>query len=115
MYDDFSSLNKYKVWELVKLSTDRKAIPVRWTYDVKVNSEIVLSRYKLRLVEKGFTQVERVYYNEVFSSVSKYSTVRLNLALIAKNKRKRKSMDIKTAFLNAPLDHELYVRQPEGF
>lgn len=115
MNEEFASLNECNVWKLVELRMDRKAIPVRWTYDIKVDSRDVLTRYKARLVGKGFMQVEGVDYSDVFSPVSKYSTVRLILALIAKTNWDRISLDIKTAFLNAPLDHELYVKQPEGF
>lgn len=70
---------------------------------------------KARLARKGFMQVEGIDYSEAFSSLSKYNTVRLVLGLITKNKWKRKSLDVKTAFLNVSIDRELYARQPEGF
>lgn len=57
---------------------------------------------------------KQVDYSEVVSQVSKYSTVSLILALIARNSFGRKSLSIETAFLNAFYDHELYVQHPEG-
>lgn len=59
-------------------------------------------------------QVEKVEFSEAFSPVSKHSTVRMILALMASHGWKRMCLDIKTALLKAPLDQELCVNQPEG-
>lgn len=110
-----ASLNKSNVWTLVTLLTKGKAISVRWTFDINMDSEDVITRFKAHLVGKCYTQMKGVDYSEVFSSVSKYSTVRLILALIAKNKWKRMSLDSNTSFRNASLDQKLYARQTGGF
>ena len=44
-----------------------------------------------------------------------YLRVRLILALTASGRRHLTQMDVKTAFLNAPIDIELDVILPEGF
>lgn len=54
IYIGFLSLNESKVWELVELPANRKAIFERWTYDIKVNMGDVITRYKTRLVGKWF-------------------------------------------------------------
>lgn len=56
--------------------------------------------------------MEGVDYSEVFWD-SKNSTVRLIMAITAKEGWPRVSLDIKTVFLNVPVEHKLYVRQPE--
>ena len=53
-------------------------------------------------------------YTEVFSPVSRYTTVRLLLSLSKKFKWKRALIDIKNAFPNANLTEDIYVEQPEG-
>ena len=41
------------------------------------------ARYKARLImAKGFTQVEGVYYNEIFSPVVKHCFIRILMAII---------------------------------
>lgn len=70
MREEIKSINDGKVWKSVCLSDDRKAIPVRWTYDVKPNTNEEIKRYKARLVGKGFMQMEEVEFSEVFSPVS---------------------------------------------
>jgi len=42
-------------------------------------------------------------------------TVRLIIALAAQRQWKIHQMDVKSAFLNDPLDEEVYVKYPPGF
>lgn len=43
------------------------------------------TNYKAKLVAQGYTQVEGVDYNEVFSQVVKYTSIRLFLSMVAHN------------------------------
>lgn len=115
MKDEIFSLNEKNLWKLVPLPANRKAIPILWAFDVNMDSNEVIKRYRACLVSKGFMQIEDVDFSDVFSPLVGYSTVRLNLALIDKNRGSRTSLDIKTASQNAPLDQKLYIVQPEGF
>jgi len=80
---------------------------------VKTNGEI--DRYKARLVAKGFGQREGYDYEEIFSFVARMETLRLIIALTAQRQWKIHQMDVKSAFLNGPLDEKAYVKQPLGF
>lgn len=71
-------------------------------------------KYKARLVAKGYVQ-QGIDYEEVFAPVTRMETVRLLLALAAKNGWEVHHMDVKSAFLNGEIDEEVYVCQPEGF
>ncbi|GKV24984.1 hypothetical protein SLEP1_g34508 [Rubroshorea leprosula] len=42
-------------------------------------------------------------------------TIRLIVGLVAQNQWKIHQMDVKSAFLNGPLEEEVYVKQPPGF
>lgn len=42
-----------------------------------------LVKYKARLIAQWFTQIEGVDYNEIFSHVVKYSSIRLLISLVA--------------------------------
>lgn len=53
-------------------------------------------------------------FNEVFAPVTRIETVRLLLALEAKNSWEVHHLDVKTTFLNGDINEDVYVTQPEG-
>ncbi|KAL2251350.1 UNVERIFIED_CONTAM: Retrovirus-related Pol polyprotein from transposon TNT 1-94 [Sesamum indicum] len=64
---------------------------------------------------KNSSVVDCIDYNEIFSPVVKYTTVRIILALTAHYNWELKQMDVKTAFLHGDLDEHIYMNQPVGF
>jgi hypothetical protein len=66
-------------------------------------------------VAKGFSQQYGVDYEETFSPTCKISSVRLLLQLAVNYDLIIHQMDVKTAYLNAPIDKEIYMSQPEGY
>jgi len=72
-------------------------------------------RKRARLVAKGFSQVEGLDYDEIFSPVVRFESVCLLFALAALENWHMTTLDIKTAFLYEQLDEEIYMEQPEGF
>lgn len=72
-------------------------------------------KYKARLVAKGYVQQYRIDFKEVCTPVTRLETVRLLLALSAKNKWEVHHMDVKTMFLNGEILEDVYVVQPEGY
>ena len=88
----------------------------KWVYTLKDNPNNESKKiFKARMVAKGFTQQKGVDYNEVFSPVAKYSTIRLLCALVAIFGLVLDQMDVVTAFLYGLLDEVIYMRQPMGF
>lgn len=115
MEDEIKSLTEKEVWTLVTLPKERKAVRTKWVFDIKFDGENKPTRYKARLVAKGFSQKAGVDYFEIFSPVCRYSTARFVIALSLHYGWNRVQLDVKTAFLNARLDEEIYVTQPEGY
>ena len=99
-----------KVFELTDLPKGRKVIKNSWVFDIKQDSQ-----KKACLVAKGFSQVEGIDFNEIFSPVVHFETVRLMLALSSLEDWYIEALDVKTAFLYGKLDEEIYMHQPEGF
>jgi hypothetical protein len=110
MEAEIKALNDRNVWELVNLPQNRRPIKCRWVYDIKTDG-----RKRGRLVAKGFSQIPGIDFEETFSPVARFETVRLLLALSALEDWEIEALDVKTAFLYGNLDEELYMEQPEGF
>ena len=103
------AIEKNNTWQLTDLPKGPKAIHVKWVYKIKVKANGEIDRYKARLVAKGFEQREGYDYEEIFFPVARMKIVRLIIALAAQRQWKIHQMDVKFAFLNGPLDEEVYV------
>jgi len=66
-------------------------------------------------VAKGFTQIPGLDYDETFSPVAHFESLRLLLALATLEDWHIHQMDVKSVFLNGVLDKEIYMEQPQGF
>ena len=72
-------------------------------------------RKKARFIAKGFTQVFGIDYENTFSPVARFETLRLLLSLAVLHDWELEALDVKTAFLFGELEEEIYMDQPEGF
>jgi len=98
------SLKNRNVYEVVDLPKGRKTIKNHWVFDIKSDSY-----YRSQLVAKGFSQVERINFDELFSSVICYETVCLFLAVTVLENWDIHSIDVKTTYLYSDLDEEIYM------
>jgi len=80
-------------------------IGCKWVYLRKINPD-GSTRYKARLVIKGYEQKEGINYDETYAPVSKLATFRLLLALAAQYGWDVDHMDVVTAFLNPKIDRD---------
>ena len=87
----------------------------KWVFKTKRDAEGKPTRFKARLVAQGFTQVEGIDYFDTWAPVLMYKVLRLILVLTAIWNYDLKQMDVETAFLNANMKEEVYMRQPEGY
>ena len=115
MEEEMASLKEHKVWRLVELPKDRKAIGCRWVFALKRDTSGQVIRYKARLVVKGYAQVAGIDYDETYAPTSKINSTRAILALIAHEDLDAHQYDVKTAFLNSPLKEKIFMSQPPGF
>lgn len=87
-----------------------------WNYLKILDADGIPVRFKARWVVKGYTQEKRVDYDETYVAVTKATTLKLWMAMIAHNDLEAKQYDIMTAFLYTIIkNREIYVEQPHGF
>lgn len=65
---------KYSTWEYTSLPIGKRTVGCRWVFTFKYNSEGSISRFKARLIVKGFTQSYENYYAEMFAPVEKLNS-----------------------------------------
>ena len=61
------SMKENQIWKLVNLSKGCKAIGNKWVLTIKHKADGTRERYKTHLVEKGYTQKDKIDYDETFS------------------------------------------------
>lgn len=82
---------------------------------MKQNDDGEVMRYKARLVAKGCAQKPGIDFNETFSPVVRYVSIRYLMALAVKNGYTVHQMDAITAFLQGDLEEEIFMEQPECY
>src|SRR5579871_866954 len=115
MAEEFELLKENSTWELVPRPKDREVIDTKWVFHLKHNVDGSIEKRKGRFVARGFTQVEGIDYNETYSPVVSYSSLRTLIALAIEYDLILHQMDVKNIYLNGELDVELYIEQPLFF
>ena len=113
---EIESLHKKKTWTLVdELPPGKNLVSSKWVFTHKRDGNGKIVRYKARLVARGFSQRQGIDYEEVFSPVVRYGSIRVLLAAANQYNMEVDQLDVKTAYLNGKIDSEVYMSQPEGF
>ena len=84
MQEKMSSMDKNNVWELVDLPPRRNTIRNKWVLKVKHKANGSIDRYKARFMAKDYTQREGIDYENTFSPMVRFASIRLILSIIAK-------------------------------
>jgi hypothetical protein len=75
-------------------------IRTKWVFKNKLNEYGKVVRNKERLVCKGYSQVEGIYFEETSAPIARLEFIRMFLAFARFNNFIVYQMDIKLAFLN---------------
>ena len=115
VHEEMAALINNHTWDVVELPAGRNAIGTKWIFKTKVNSAGQVVRYKARLVVQGFTQQEGVDYFDTYAPVATITSVRTVLAAAAFHDWELEQLDVDTAFLNAPVEEDIYAAIPLGY
>jgi len=113
--EEVAAHKKLGTWSKTNCSNkQRKAVKTRFVFDIKHDAEGKKTRYKARLVAQGFNQVPGRDFDETWAPVPDTATTRALLSVAASKDWEVHHVDVKTAFLNAKMDKEMYIKLPDG-
>ena len=98
----------------VKVPVGCNVLDARWVFKWKADETRKIVKAKARLVAKGFKQKYGVDYLETFSLAAIAASQRLLVALACKYNLELLHWDIKQAFVQSELDHEVFIKLPPG-
>eukprot|EP00253_Pinus_taeda_P028722 PITA_28722 len=71
MVEEYDSIIKNSVWEVVPRPADKSVVSSRWIYKVKQATDGNVEKHKAKFVARGFSQVEGIDYDETFAPVAR--------------------------------------------
>ncbi|KAH9401585.1 hypothetical protein TYRP_016981 [Tyrophagus putrescentiae] len=115
MTDEWSSFEVHQTGDIVDAPPGKKVVKGKWVFKSKHDPESGRSKKKARYVACGYSQIAGIDYEETFSPVVNFDTVRVALTVAAARQYSVRQFDVKTAYLHAELKETIYMELPEGF
>lgn len=119
MRAEIASLKDRDVYDLVSrhdvLRSGRKILKGGWVFKIKLDQDNNIAKHKARFVAKGYLQVYGRDFLDTHSPVARIKSIRLVLSIAAAMDFELHQLDFDTAFLNAPVEEDIYMEQPEGY
>jgi transposase InsO family protein len=100
-------------FDVVDMPKGKTIVGSKMVLTTKFNEKGEIATYKARFVAQGFTQQFGIDFNDVYAPVCKSATILTLLTKAAHHDLEIHQMDVNTAFLNAELKEEIYVRPPK--
>ncbi|WVZ83194.1 LOW QUALITY PROTEIN: hypothetical protein U9M48_030364 [Paspalum notatum var. saurae] len=108
-------LNNFTRNESLVERPKQNIIGTKWVFRNKQDEHGVVTINKARLVAQGFTRVEGLDFGETYAPVARLESIQILVAYATHHNFKLYQMDVKSDFLNGPIQEEVYVEQPPGF
>ena len=75
MMEEYQSIMKNDVWEMVLRPQGKSMVTSKWIYKIKHAIDGNIEKCTTRFVVRGFSQKEGVNYEETFAPVTKYTSI----------------------------------------
>ncbi|MBW0561044.1 hypothetical protein O181_100759 [Austropuccinia psidii MF-1] len=111
---ELHTMSELNVWEIVPIPKDTQLIGTTWVFKTKRNELNAILEHKARLCAQGFSQIQGVDFSKTFAPTGQLNSLRTLISFAASNNLRFEQLDIKSAFLNAPLDEEVFLMIPQG-
>jgi len=111
-----SAITGMCTFDMVSEIPDRQCpLATKWVWTTKRNIKGDIEKFKARWVARGDLQKKGLDYNESFAPVASLATLRMVLAIVAKQDLEIDQGDVISTFLNGKIDTLVFLLQPEGF
>ncbi len=111
---EYQSLLDHDTFDVVNRPQNTKVIRTHHVFKIKRDEKGKISKFKARFA-RGDTQIEGENFFEVFSPTLRSESIRRLAAFAVQSGCQLHHLDVQTAFLNAPLEEDVYLEIPEGF
>ncbi|MBW0549167.1 hypothetical protein O181_088882 [Austropuccinia psidii MF-1] len=111
---ELQKMTNLNVWEEVSVKEDFKLIGTTWVFKTKRNELNQIVEHKARLCAQGFSQTQGKDYSKTFAPTGRLNSLRTLISYSAASNLKFEQLDIKSAFLNAPLEENVYLTILQG-
>eukprot|EP00253_Pinus_taeda_P014199 PITA_14199 len=81
MIEEYESIMQNDVWEVVPRSQGKSVVTSKWLFKIKHGMDGSIEKYKAIFVARGFFQKEEIDYENTFSLVARYTTIRSIISL----------------------------------
>jgi len=112
---EYTFVMENNVWDIVPRLEWKSVVSSRWIYKIKHVVYDIIEKFKARFVAIGFSQKDGVEYEESFSPIAKYASIRVVISITSIMRWRIHQMDVKTTFLDDIIEEELYIEKPHGF
>ncbi|MBW0468185.1 hypothetical protein O181_007900 [Austropuccinia psidii MF-1] len=101
---ELQNMSNLKVWEEVPIRKNIKLIGTTWIFKTKRDENNIILEKRARLCAQGFSQTPGVDFSKTFAPTGRLNSLQTLISFSASKKLRFEQLDIKSAFLNAPLE-----------
>ncbi|PIL34675.1 transcription factor [Ganoderma sinense ZZ0214-1] len=116
MKEEMEALAKHGTWRVERPPLGTNIVSCRWVFHAKKDASGNISRYRARLVARGFSQIPGTDFFDTYAPVAKTASIRTVLAFAARHDLEVHQVDVKSAYLNGEFDDNevIYMSVPPG-
>ncbi|MBW0510892.1 hypothetical protein O181_050607 [Austropuccinia psidii MF-1] len=111
---ELQAMNDLSVWDVVNLKSEYKLVGTTCVFRIKRNHLNEITEHKARLCAQGFTQTPVLDFDKTYSLTGHLNSLQTLIAFAASRNLEFHQVDVKSAFLNAPLAKTVYLSIPQG-
>jgi hypothetical protein len=110
MQEELNNFTRNEVWSLVE-RPKKNVIGTKWVFWNKQDEHGIVTRNKAKLDAQGLTQIEGINFGETYALVARLESIRMLIAYATHHDFKLYQMDVKSAFLNGPIQELVFIEQ----